>query len=838
MNGLFLGLFALVLPVSAATLSVTNDVDGGEGSLRLVLAKAATGDRIIIESLGPVVLTSPMLISKDVSIEGSRPPGYRLTYSSTNFPIAISSTVTFSNLIFSGCSLTNSGVITNSGNLVLSACLFESNKCLNVNGGIITSTGPLSVENCSFFGNSATGKPAGAYTNGPDVHGAALTQYGANCSVSNCQFTENSSTGGTLYAAYQFGNMSYVPGGSVLGSAISISNGSLNVTNSRFQSNRAIGASFQSAALGGAVYGSSSSIAISSCSFRGNVAKGGDGFFSWASLAGNAFGGAIYLTNSNAGIENSDFEENAAFAGAHGASADDLFSSGGAIFNMGPPLHVATNVFANNIASTALDTAGPVTSAGGNQLLFPGGSTGFIQSDTLPLPRVFDSLAHFEWAKTIPFVPHRIFPLDDGSASVIGIDIGLTNLLAISIGAEAKLGQLESWAQLGDPSFYVLGITNDQKGVHFYIDLNLIDKGVRYNGVTIRTLRLENGITSYERLADSIPTLVSSRDTFMSFSSNSTNSFAEISRGTNLFRLLIPVPSYWEMGAIDDEGNCYLSGYVRSPWQFPGTASTITSTFLIKLNRANELVWLKTDDSMVSRELVATANGLLVQESTPNGVVLCRYHSSNTPEVSRVLSSPRSKFGIEGGIILHDRNRNQTYLLTARPIDNFPAVSAACPWDADSAFEYPDEVLIYNLSDSLKVNWTTRIFHTRLVWHFEYAPFDAALDRDGNILVVGTMHSPVSFASDLYFNENGPAGYTGFVAKLLVPKPSLSITPALDGSAAQVQWPNLPGFTLQRMNSNSWETVSFSQSGPGQSAYSAPLTNSTSFFRLVRDPLE
>src|SRR5580700_494550 len=64
-------LYAVALPVHAATITVTNTNDSGPGSLRQALAVAHDGDRITFAVSGTITLTSGgLVVTKNVTISG------------------------------------------------------------------------------------------------------------------------------------------------------------------------------------------------------------------------------------------------------------------------------------------------------------------------------------------------------------------------------------------------------------------------------------------------------------------------------------------------------------------------------------------------------------------------------------------------------------------------------------------------------------------------------------------------------------------------------------------------------------------------------------------------
>ena len=64
-------LYAVAIPLHAATITVTNTNDPGPGSLRQALADANDGDTINFAVSGTIALTSgELLVAKSVTISG------------------------------------------------------------------------------------------------------------------------------------------------------------------------------------------------------------------------------------------------------------------------------------------------------------------------------------------------------------------------------------------------------------------------------------------------------------------------------------------------------------------------------------------------------------------------------------------------------------------------------------------------------------------------------------------------------------------------------------------------------------------------------------------------
>ena len=152
-------------PARAATLTVTNTNDAGDGSLRQQIAGAAPGDTIVFSVTGPIVLTGGQLVvNKDLTIAG--PGAKNLTVSGNNqsrvFEVA------------SGAQIEISGLTITGGRVVGSAGLSGVNGSTGTNGGTngqnggdaggggVLNNGTLTLRDVSVSANTATGGAGGA----------------------------------------------------------------------------------------------------------------------------------------------------------------------------------------------------------------------------------------------------------------------------------------------------------------------------------------------------------------------------------------------------------------------------------------------------------------------------------------------------------------------------------------------------------------------------------------------------------------------------------------------------------------------------------------------------
>ena len=218
----------------AATLTVTNTLDSGAGSLRAQILAAASGDTINFSVSGTITLASSLpAIAISLTIDGS---GQAITVDgATSFQIlSVNSgaTLNLRNLtIAHGFSSGDGGGVANEGTLTVTNCTFSNNSTgINGDGGGIDNAGTLTVTNSTFYDNSA-GEDGGGIYNGVGT----LT-------VANSTFSDNSAGDGGGIDSF----------------------GTLTVTNSTFYGNRAIG-------FGGAIENAGTT-KVTNSTFSGNNA--------------------------------------------------------------------------------------------------------------------------------------------------------------------------------------------------------------------------------------------------------------------------------------------------------------------------------------------------------------------------------------------------------------------------------------------------------------------------------------------------------------------------------------------------------------------------------------
>jgi hypothetical protein len=332
----FVAAFLLVAqPTHAATITVTNNLDSGSGSLRQAVLKASSGDRIVFSPATfnhavTITLSRQIEISKSLTIDG-----------------ATSNVVTPT---LSGNGITRTFQVDPATNVTLKRLRIVNGSCAGCPGGGIYNQGTLSLTLSALISNTAS---SGGVTGGG---GAIYNDTSATLNVSGCTFISNSAIGrygGAIYNAVSAtvsitsssltGNSTvWVNGSGGMGGAV-YNEGSLHVTNSNVIGNRA-----DNVYGGGIAHYDGSAVVINS-TFTDNSTYQGGGIYSRAPLTVTgstftrntaAYGGGI----SNRGVGNlnsTTFISN---------TADRTFSftgDGGGIFNAGT-LQVASGKFIGN----------------------------------------------------------------------------------------------------------------------------------------------------------------------------------------------------------------------------------------------------------------------------------------------------------------------------------------------------------------------------------------------------------------------------------------------------------------------------------------------------------
>jgi hypothetical protein len=261
-----------------STLTVTNNLDSGAGSLRAEIAAANSGDTIqFAPSLSGQTIQlsgSELVINKNLTIQGPSAPNAPVTIQGRSvsrlFEVdGARTTVALSNLNLTGGDGQNyneqqrtgeGGAVWNEGRLTLTNCDLNNNTTLDY-GGAIYNAGTLTVQSCILDNNSA-GAPDSfnGYTNNGE--GGAIYNAGT-LTVSNSTLDNNVDNG-----FYGVGT----GGGRGAGGAIANEYGaSATITNTTLSGNSVVGGGLGDAVVGGGIY-NGGKMTLSGCTVSGNTA--------------------------------------------------------------------------------------------------------------------------------------------------------------------------------------------------------------------------------------------------------------------------------------------------------------------------------------------------------------------------------------------------------------------------------------------------------------------------------------------------------------------------------------------------------------------------------------
>jgi hypothetical protein len=288
---IFISLLAMAVfsavPVFANTITVTNTLDSGPGSLRDAIATAAPGDTINFSVAGTITLNSTLSINTSLTISG--PGASNLAISGNNsvevFAISSGATVTISGVtIENGSNSAGGGGISNAGTMIVTNSTLSGNFTSYAGGGILN-YGTLTVTNSTLSGNSASNS------------GGGIFNYGT-MAVTNSTVSRSSSP----------------YGGGIVNSGDS-GGGTMTVTNSTLSGNIA-------GYLGGGILNSGKLLTVTNSTLSGNSAEFGYGGGIWNNQA---------LTLSNTTL-----------------SGNFGYYAGGGIFNNGGTLTAKNTIVANS----------------------------------------------------------------------------------------------------------------------------------------------------------------------------------------------------------------------------------------------------------------------------------------------------------------------------------------------------------------------------------------------------------------------------------------------------------------------------------------------------------
>ena len=347
-------LYAVALPVHAATITVTNTNDSGPGSLRQALANANNGDRINFAVTGAITLTSgALVVARNVTISGpganqlsidGNPgtvvfsvdtPATIATISGLTIRNGVHGIVTFGTLTVSNCVVSgNSNGITNNGH---NLTVVNSNVSDNVHSGISFTAPEFVVVTATIRSTTVSGNLEGGIVANVAGFGISLQVTITDCTISgnsrfggihcegapNLTVTNSTISGNSANAGFPAGDS----GGGIR------CDDEISVENSTISGNSA-------ATIGGGIYGNFTEIVNSTISGNSAGTSGGGIYENHSSLhvtnstiTGNSApsGGGIYNTR---GIPADRLEISDTILNA-GASGENIFNDGGTVTSLG-----------------------------------------------------------------------------------------------------------------------------------------------------------------------------------------------------------------------------------------------------------------------------------------------------------------------------------------------------------------------------------------------------------------------------------------------------------------------------------------------------------------------
>ncbi|HET6888258.1 MAG TPA: right-handed parallel beta-helix repeat-containing protein [Candidatus Udaeobacter sp.] len=288
-------LYAVALPVHAATITVTNTNDSGPGSLRQALAVAHDGDRITFAVSGTITLTSgALVVAKSVTISG--PGADQLSI----VGIPFQSVFAVAAATISGLTIRNGAVgIDNGGMLTVRNCVISGMSVGGIHNvasltvvnsnvsdnffGIYNITGELGVVTATILSTTVSGNSAGGVVAAPHFFGGR-----AYITITDCTISGNFSAsggGGILGARTKLTVANSTISGNSAGTSgggISVSPGIIGLDLDSSIVNSTI--SGNSAGTSGGGIGTSTTLRVANCTITGNSAPSGGGIYNVGSV--------------------------------------------------------------------------------------------------------------------------------------------------------------------------------------------------------------------------------------------------------------------------------------------------------------------------------------------------------------------------------------------------------------------------------------------------------------------------------------------------------------------------------------------------------------------------
>jgi hypothetical protein len=343
-----------------STLTVLNNADSGDGSLRATVVAAQSGDTIVFDQSllhQTIALSSgPIALSNSLTIDGLGADLLAISgdQHSRIFELSGSAQVTLSNLTLTEGVSSQGGAVLVGGNasLTLDSDILSDNQAVgdthgNALGGAVFNSAEASlfVDNSLFVNNQTNGLK--------ESFGGALANAGT-LSINETTFTGNVALGSQTA-------LGSPPGGCQGGALGNLDGATSSIKLSTFTSNQAV-ADGPGAARGGAICnqdavvfpftGSGISCTVSQCTFENNTAEGG------SNTTDGGYGGAI---GNNPGVNLTVMD--CSFTGNQANSGGGLNAVGGAIVDwLGDSVTISDSQF---IGNSALGSSVGATAEGG-----------------------------------------------------------------------------------------------------------------------------------------------------------------------------------------------------------------------------------------------------------------------------------------------------------------------------------------------------------------------------------------------------------------------------------------------------------------------------------------
>jgi hypothetical protein len=329
----------------AIDMVTSNLDDGSAGTLRSVIAGAASGDTVEFNSgISSIDLTQGQIeINKSLTLAG---PGAGL--------LIINQTTSGGARLFQihASDANNNAVSVSMSGLTLTGGHLQADY---PGGGCIYSQGNLTLDAMTLSGNSDT--------SGGGAFGGALSNVGGTLTVADSTLSNNSVAGGVRFQ---------VAGGAIF----NFNGGALTVTDSTISDNSVSGgAELEGGGIEnveGTMTVTGSTLSGNSAQLGGGIVNGGTATVTECTLSGNSAtgigGGIVNGSNSTLTVADCTISGNSA-------------NVGGGIFNLGNPPHVANTIIAGNTesgtGSSDPDVSGIYSPTDHNLIGVVGDATGF-----------------------------------------------------------------------------------------------------------------------------------------------------------------------------------------------------------------------------------------------------------------------------------------------------------------------------------------------------------------------------------------------------------------------------------------------------------------------------